>query len=175
MIFTPLPLEGAFVIDLNPISDERGFFARAWCQKEFEEAGIRSSFVQANLAASNRKGTLRGLHYQMAPHAEAKLFRCIRGVVFDVLVDLRADSATFRQWVGVELTQDNRKMVYVPEGFAHGYLALKDNTEVIYHVSAFYAPDAERGCRWDDPAFGIQWPRLTNYIISEKDRCWPLL
>jgi dTDP-4-dehydrorhamnose 3,5-epimerase len=175
MKFTKTGLDGAFVIEIEPRLDERGFFARAWCRREFEEAGIRSSFVQANLAASNRKGTLRGLHYQMPPHAEAKLLRCIRGAVFDVMVDLRRASPTFRQWAGVELTADNHKMVYIPEGFAHGYLSLEDDTEVLYYVSAFYAPDAEGGCRWDDPALGIQWPRLSSYILSEKDRQWPPL
>ncbi|MFZ7124524.1 MAG: dTDP-4-dehydrorhamnose 3,5-epimerase, partial [Desulfobacterales bacterium] len=173
MIFTPLRLEGAFVIDLEPRADDRGFFARAWCRKEFEAAGIHADFVQANLASSLRKGTLRGLHYQVSPHEEAKLLRCIRGAVFDVMVDLRAGSPTFRQWFGAELTADNRQMAYVPEGFAHGYVSLVDDTEVLYHVSAFYAPGAERGCRWDDPAFGIQWPRLPEFIISEKDRNWP--
>ncbi len=172
MIFTPLPLEGAFVVDLEPRGDERGFFARAWCRKEFAGAGIEVEFVQANLAQSLRKGTLRGMHYQIPPHAEAKMLRCIRGAVFDVMVDLRPDSPTYRKWAGVELTADNRKMVFVPEGFAHGYLTLEDETEVIYQVSAFYAPGAERGFRWDDPAFGIRWPEVPELVVSEKDRRW---
>jgi dTDP-4-dehydrorhamnose 3,5-epimerase len=173
MIFTPLSIEKAFVIDIELRSDDRGFFSRAWCRNEFERAGIRSRFVQANLAHSSRLGTLRGLHYQTAPHEEAKLLRCTRGAVFDVMVDLRVESPTFKQWVGIELTADNRRSVFVPEGCAHGYLTMTNDTEVLYQVSAFYSPEFERGLRWNDSAFGIEWPMMADYFISEKDQNWP--
>ncbi len=171
MIFTETKLPGAFVIDIERHGDARGFFARAWCEDEFAAQGLRPDFVQANVGFSTQKGTLRGLHYQAAPHQEAKLVRCTDGAVFDVMVDLRPDSPTHKQWVGVELSQENHRMLYVPEGFAHGYQSLRDQTEVFYLVSSFYAPDAEAGIRYDDPAFGIEWP-LDVAAISEKDRRW---
>jgi len=173
MKFTETGLDGAFVIEIEPRLDERGFFARGWCRREFEAAGIRINFVQANIAFSKNKGTLRGMHFQKAPHAEAKFLRCVRGAVFDVMIDLRTDSPTFKKWFGIELTADNHKMVFIPEGFAHGYLATVDDTEVFYLVSAFYSPDTEGGVRWDDPAFGVKWPMTGNLIISEKDKNWP--
>src|SRR5262249_49758163 len=139
-------------------SDERGGFARLWCRREFAEHGLNAAFVQCNGSFSARRGTLRGLHYQAAPYQEAKLVRCIRGAIFDVLVDLRRDSQTYLRWFGVELTADNWKMIYVPEGCAHGYLTLEDNVEVMYPVTSFYHPEAERGLRWDDPLVAIQWP-----------------
>ena len=135
--------------------------------------GIQFNFVQSNIAFSKKKGTLRGMHFQKAPHAEAKFLRCVRGAVFDVMIDLRPDSPTFKKWFGIELTADNHKMVFIPEGFAHGYLTTVDDTEVFYLVSAFYSPDAEGGVRWDDPAFGVKWPMTGNLIISEKDRSLP--
>lgn len=173
MIFTETELPGAFVIELERRGDERGFFARAWCRREFEERGLSGRIVQCNLSFNDRSGTLRGLHYQVAPSEETKLVRCISGAVYDVIVDLRPSSPTFKRWLGVELTADNRCALYVPEGFAHGYQTLIDGTETLYQVSEFYAPDAERGVRWDDPAFGIEWPEARELIISEKDLSWP--
>jgi len=172
MIFTETELTGAFVVELEKRGDERGFFARAWCQKEFEAQGITSLPVQANMGFSRHKGTLRGLHYQVAPDAESKLIRCVRGAIYDIIVDLRPDSPTYKQWLGVELTAENRKALYVPEGFGHAYLSLVDDTEVFYQVSAFYAPQSERGARWNDPAFGITLP-LEVQVITEKDQNWP--
>jgi dTDP-4-dehydrorhamnose 3,5-epimerase len=173
MIFHELQIKGAYVIDLDRREDPRGFFARAWCQREFEQQDLIHRLAQCNISFNLHRGTLRGLHYQVAPHSEVKLVRCTRGAIFDVLVDLRQDSHTFRQWQGLELTADNYRMLYVPEGFAHGYQTLVDNAEVFYQVSEFYHPAAERGLRWDDPAFGVQWP-IPDPIISDKDRGWPL-
>jgi dTDP-4-dehydrorhamnose 3,5-epimerase len=173
MIFTPASVDGAYVIDVEPREDERGFFARVWCEREFAEHGLTTRLVQWNLAFSHRRGTLRGLHFQSPPHAEAKLVRCTRGAIYDVIVDLRPASPTFTQWLGVELTADNRRMLYVPEGCAHGYQTLVDNTETLYPVTEFYTPEAEAGVRWDDPAFGIEWPDAKGALLSEKDRSWP--
>lgn len=173
MIFKETKLQGAFVIAIEKRQDERGFFARAWCKKEFEAHGLNVHLVQANLAFSQKKGTLRGMHYQVSPYEEAKLVRCIKGAIFDVAIDLRPDSATYKSWVGVELTDDNHKMLYIPENFAHGYQTLTDNAEVFYQVSQFYSPESERGVRWDDPAFGIKWPETDDVVVSEKDKNWP--
>lgn len=173
MIFKETKLEGTFIIEMEPIRDSRGFFARAWCQQEFEAHGLISSFVQANITFSPKRGTLRGLHYQVAPHEEVKLVRCTRGAIYDVIVDLRPESPTHKQWLGTELTADNRKMIYMPGGFAHGYQILMDETEVFYQVGQFYAPEYERGIRWDDPAFEIDWPIDSLLILSEKDERWP--
>jgi dTDP-4-dehydrorhamnose 3,5-epimerase len=173
MRFEETKLPGAFVIDLEPRVDARGFFARAWCHREFEEHGLTADLAQANIAFNRFPSTLRGLHYQLAPFEEAKLVRCTRGALYDVIVDLRPASATFLHWIGVELTADNRRMLYVPEGFAHGYQTLMPETEAFYQVTQFYAPDAERGVRWDDPAIGIEWPAASNRLISEKDQAWP--
>ena len=164
--------KGAFIIEVEKREDDRGFFARAWCKKEFEEHGLAATMVQSNIAFSRRKGTLRGLHYQGAPYGEVKVVRCTKGSLYDVMVDLRPGSSTYRQWVGVELTSGNHKMMYIPEGFAHGYQTLEDNTEVMYQVSQFYFPDFERGIRYDDPGIGIDWP-LIDKIISDKDKGWP--
>lgn len=172
MIFTPTKLPGAYLVDIERRQDERGFFARSWCQQEFQAQGLASCMVQANLSFNNKQGTLRGLHYQRAPYAEAKLVRCTRGAIWDVIVDLRPASPTYRQWLGAELTDENYRMLYVPEGFAHGYLTLADSVEVTYQVTQFYAPGAEAGLRWDDPAFGIEWP-IAVQVISEKDSRWP--
>ncbi len=163
----------ACVLDFQSFGDERGFFTRAFCAKEFAKAGLPVNMVQANLAGSAAKGTLRGLHYQVAPHEEAKLLRCIRGAVFDVVVDIRPESSTYGAWFGVELTAENRRMMFVPAGCAHGYLTLEDNSEVYYLVSEFYEPTAEKGIKWDDPAFGIKWPLTDNLVISDKDKKWP--
>ncbi|WP_076667762.1 dTDP-4-dehydrorhamnose 3,5-epimerase [Pontibacter indicus] len=174
MIFTETKLKGAYIIDIKKLEDERGFFGRAYCQKEFEEHGLNTNLVQANVSYNYKKGTLRGMHMQLAPHAETKLVRCTRGAIFDVIIDLRPDSETYKQWIGVELTADNYRMLYVPEGFAHGYMTLEDNSDVMYQVTAFYAAGAERGHRWNDPAFNIQWP-MEPVVISEKDQQHPLL
>lgn len=173
MIFNPTPLAGAFVIELEMIADERGFFARTFCRKTFAERGLNPSLVQGNLCYTRYRGTVRGLHFQRAPHGEAKLLRCVAGAVYDVIVDLRPESDTYLGWTGVELSADNRKMFYVPEGFANGYQSLIDHSEVIYQVSQFYTPEAEAGIRWDDPLFGIRWPITEKTIVSDKDRRWP--
>jgi dTDP-4-dehydrorhamnose 3,5-epimerase len=173
MHFSETPIAGAHVIDLEPRRDDRGFFARVWCRDEFASHGLSAEFVQCNDAFSARRGTLRGLHYQVAPHAEAKLIQCVRGAIFDVVVDLRPGSPTFRQWFGTELSAENHRMMYVPQGCAHGYLTLEDATEIVYPVTHAYRPGAERGVRWDDPQFGIAWPRAGSIIVSDKDRQWP--
>jgi dTDP-4-dehydrorhamnose 3,5-epimerase len=173
MKFFPTELEGSFVIELEPIQDDRGYFARTYCAQEFEAQKITESFVQANTAFSHRKGTLRGMHYQRAPYAEAKLVRCIHGAAFDVIIDLRPESASYCKWFGVELTFQNNRLLYIPKGFAHGYQTLTDRTELFYMVSAFYTPQAELGIRWNDPRFGIEWPIVDDVNISEKDRAWP--
>lgn len=173
MEFTNL-LGGAYLIDIDPRGDERGFFARAWCRREFEDHGLNADLKQANLSHNLHKGTLRGLHYQQAPHAETKLVRCFRGAIYDVVVDLRPDSDTYLQWAGAELTPDNMRALYVPEGFAHGFQTLADDTLVFYQVTAFYTPGAEGGLRYDDPAIGVEWP-LSVSSISDKDAAWPYL
>lgn len=171
MNFTPTILKGAFEIELNKLKDERGFFARAWCEKEFAEHGLTPIVHQCNVSYNIKKGTLRGMHYQVAPYQEAKTVRCTRGAIYDVIIDLRKDSATYKQWIGVELTADNYKMLHVPEDFGHGFITLEDNTEVTYQVSEFYTPGAEKGIRWDDPLFNIDWPEKIQ-VISEKDANW---
>ncbi|MFV9690027.1 MAG: dTDP-4-dehydrorhamnose 3,5-epimerase [Desulfobacteria bacterium] len=173
MIFKETKLQGVFIIEIEKRQDERGFFARAWCKKEFEAHGLNVHLVQANLAFSQKKGTLRGMHYQMSPYEEAKLVRCIKGAIFDVAIDLRSDSPTYKEWVAVELTEDNHKTFYIPENFAHGYQTLTDSTELFYQVSQFYSPKSECGVRWNDPVFGIEWPETDNLMISEKDKNWP--
>ncbi len=172
MKFNETPLADAYVIELEPMADERGFFARGWCSREFEEHGLAANIAQANVAFTHSAGTLRGVHYQVAPHEEAKLVRCTSGALFDVIVDIRPDSATFGHWYGVELSAENRKMLYVPQGFAHGYQTLTDGTEAFYQVSEFYAPGAEQGIRYDDARFAIEWP-LAIQVISDKDANWP--
>jgi len=172
MRFTPTPIAGAFVLDLEKRSDERGFFARVWCQRELEEHGLNASFVQCNTSFSDERGTLRGLHYQTAPYGEAKLIGCTRGRVFDAIVDVRPDSPSYLQSFGIELTDENRSMVYVPEGCAHGYLTLADDCEVVYPVTQFYQPRAEAGLRWNDPVVSIAWPEIPR-IVSPKDQAWP--
>jgi dTDP-4-dehydrorhamnose 3,5-epimerase len=172
MIFRETALKDAYVVDLEKREDVRGFFARAWCGKEFEKHGLIPRVVQANTSFNKKKGTMRGMHYQIAPHAETKAIRCLKGAIFDVIIDLRPDSPSYKKWFGVELTAENRTMLYVPEQFAHGFITLEDNTEVFYLVSEYYAPDCERGIRYDDPAFGIAWPAQIE-AISEKDKTWP--
>jgi dTDP-4-dehydrorhamnose 3,5-epimerase len=169
MIFEETKLSGVFEINLEPAHDSRGFFARSWCQKEFENLGLDPKVVQCNVSFNIRKGTLRGMHYQAAPNAEAKLVRCTSGSIYDVVVDLRAQSPTFKTWIAVVLTTDRRNMIYVPQGCAHGFLSLEDNTEVFYQMSEFYSPQSARGVRWDDPAFQIAWPAQVE-VISERDQ-----
>jgi dTDP-4-dehydrorhamnose 3,5-epimerase len=172
MTFTELKLKGAYAIDLERKEDPRGFFARSWCRTEFGDHGLCEEFVQINVGFSTKMGTLRGMHYQTAPHQEVKVVRCTMGAIYDVIIDLRPESPTFKQWTGVELNSGNHRMLYVPEGFAHGYQTLADNTEINYQTSRFYAPESARGNRYDDPAFGIEWP-LAVSSISDPDRSWP--
>lgn len=173
MIFTQTKLRGAFVVEIEKISDFRGFFARAWCQNEFKEQGLNPDLCQANYSFNHKKGTIRGLHYQLPPHGECKLMRCIRGATYNAIIDVRPDSPTYKQWFGVKLTADNHKMLYVPEGFANGYQSLEDNTEALYSASEFYSPGAEKCVRWNDPTFGIDWPITDNVVVSEKDSNTP--
>lgn len=172
MKFIETPLSGAFIIELEKRGDDRGFFARAFCEREFRQHGLNPRIVQMNNSLSSQRGTLRGIHYQLAPKAEDKTFRCIRGSLFDVVVDLRPDSATFLQHFAVELTAENRKMVHVPQGCANSFLTLEDNTEILYFTSEFYSPENERGIRFNDPKLGIQWP-MEPVVISDKDRNHP--
>lgn len=174
MLFAETKLKGAFIIDVELKEDDRGAFARAFCAKEFEQHQLKSFVAQCNLSFNHKKGTLRGMHYQLAPACETKLVRCTRGAIYDVIIDLRPNSPTYRQHIGVELTEDNRRSLYVPEMFAHGYQTLTDDAEVMYQVSEFYTPGCERGARHDDPVFGIQWP-IPVSVISEKDSNWPLI
>ena len=172
MIFKEARLKGAYVIELEQLQDERGLFARSFCQKEFEEHGLNPCIVQCNISYNKKKGTLRGMHYQVPPYEEAKVVSCIRGSMYDVIIDLRPDTDTYCQWFAIELSASNYKMLYIPEGFAHGFQTLEDDTAVFYQMSEFYHPECARGVRWDDPAFGIKWP---DYIrsVSEKDQQYP--
>lgn len=172
MIFTETRLKGAFIIDVKKLEDSRGFFGREWCKKEFEEHGLNPNIVQTNVSYSKVKGTLRGMHYQVAPYSECKTIRCTAGALYDVIVDIRKDSPTFKQWIGIELTAESYKMIYVPEGFAHGFITLEDHTAVNYMVTEYYAPGAEAGIKFDDPAFNIKWPFKPG-IISERDNSLP--
>jgi dTDP-4-dehydrorhamnose 3,5-epimerase len=172
MIFTETPLKGAFVIDPEKLEDERGFFARTWCQREAAAYGLQPRWLQCNISFNKQKGTMRGMHYQVAPFAEAKLVRCTMGAIYDVIIDLRPEAPTFRQWVAIELSAHNHRMLHIPEGFAHGFLTLDDNTEVFYQMSEFYAPAYARGVRWNDPAFHIEWP-IDVCVIADRDRNYP--
>ena len=172
MIFRETGLSGAYAIEPQRIEDERGFFARSWCRREFEGRGLNPNLVQCNISYNAAKGTLRGMHYQLAPFEEAKLIRCTRGSLYDVIVDIRPASPTFGTSFGLTLTSENRTMLYVPEGFAHGFLTMEDHTEVFYQMSQFYAPEHARGFRWSDPAFAIQWPGEVR-VISDRDRSYP--
>ena len=173
MVFRGTKLDGVWVIEPTRVEDDRGFFARTWCQLEFEQRRLNPRLVQCSISYNRRKGTLRGMHFQAAPHQEAKLVRCTRGASFNVVVDLRPESTTFAQWFGTELTGDNHRMLYIPEGVAHGFQTLEDETELFYQMSEVYHPESARGVRWDDPAFAILWP-LPPAIMSEKDRGFPL-
>lgn len=172
MIFRETAIPGVHVVEIEPRSDHRGLFARSWCEREFAEHGLNTRLVQISLSFNKRRGTVRGMHYQAAPHAEAKLVRCTRGAIWDVALDLREQLPTYRQHVGVELTADNRRALYIPEGVAHGFQTLEDDTEVLYQMSEFYAPEAGRGVRYDDPAFAIPWP-ISEVILLDRDRTYP--
>lgn len=172
MKFTETKLKGAFIVEIEKLTDDRGFFARAWCRKEFEAHGLTSAVVQANVSFNRKRGTLRGMHYQIAPFQESKLIRCTRGAIYDVIIDLRPESPTYKEWIGVELTADNYTLFFVPEDFSHGFITLMDDTEITYQVSQFYTPGSEKGIRFNDPTFNIQWP-LEVSVISDKDSNWP--
>ena len=172
MKFQETPLKDAYLIDLEKRGDDRGFFARVFCTNEFKDHGLIESFVQVNNSSSADVGTLRGMHYQLAPHRETKVVRCIKGSLWDCIVDLRPESPTFKQWFGAELSAENRTMMYAPQGFAHGFITLQPDTEAFYFTDAFYAPDAERGLRYNDPAIGIEWPTEPK-VLSDKDANWP--
>lgn len=172
MRFTPTPLAGAYLIDLEKREDDRGFFSRLYCEQEFLKYNLSNHFVQANNSYSVSKGTLRGLHYQLTPYEETKLVRCVKGSFYDVILDLRPDSPTFGQSFGATLSEQNRTMMYVPQGFAHGFLTLEDHSEVLYFVSQYYSKERERGVRWDDPTFSIRWPTVPS-IVSDRDQSHP--
>ena len=172
MKFIETPLYGAYIIEIEPVMDERGFFARSWCREEFEALSLNTSIAQCGISYNLLKGTLRGLHYQESPFEEAKLVRCTRGAIYDVIADIRPSSPTYKKWSAFELTAQNHRTLYVPEGFAHGFQSLEDETEVFYQLSEFYHPEAARGIRWDDPLFNFDWP-LEGRIISERDLRFP--
>ncbi|HTJ23518.1 MAG TPA: dTDP-4-dehydrorhamnose 3,5-epimerase [Gemmatimonadaceae bacterium] len=172
MIFSATPLAGAYVVDVEQRADDRGFFARTWCQREFADMGLSHDVVQCNLSHTTRRGTLRGMHWQAAPYGEAKLVRCTRGSIWDVIIDLRPDSPTYTRHFGVELTSVSARALFVPEGFAHGYVTLEDETDVFYQMSQFYEPSAARGVRWNDPAFGIAWP-ISDPLLHPRDAHYP--
>jgi dTDP-4-dehydrorhamnose 3,5-epimerase len=174
LIFKETTLPGAYVIEPEKIGDERGYFARIWCKRELQQHGLKGDLAQSNVGFSHRKGTLRGLHFQKSPYAEVKIVRCTKGSIFDVIVDLRPDSRTYKGWFGVELSDENSRMIYVPEGFAQGYMTLTDNTEMNYHTSEFYNTEAASGVRYNDIDIGIRWP-LNPTVISQQDRNWPLI
>ena len=173
MKFSETILKGAYIIEIEPMEDERGFFSRMICAREFEELGLNPQFVQSNISFNRRKGTLRGMHFQEHPHEEEKLVRCTRGAIYDVIVDLRKDSPTHMQWVSVEMSDRNRRMLYIPKGLAHGFQTLTDDVEINYHHTNFYHPLSAKGVRWNDPAFGIEWPEVSGRTISEADKNWP--
>lgn len=172
MRFLPTDLSGALIVEVEPRGDERGLFARTFCEREFAAAGLPSRFVQCNTSFNVKRGTLRGMHYQLPPYEEGKLVRCTQGAVFDVIVDLRREQPTYSQWRGFELTAANRMALYIPPGFAHGFQTLADGAEVFYHMTEFYIPGQEAGVGWDDPAFGVRWP-LPDPTLSERDRSYP--
>lgn len=172
MKFQETKLAGAYIVNLNLLQDDRGFFSRMFCREEFQQHGLVPDVMQGNMSWNKTRGTLRGMHYQHDPYQETKFIRCTRGAIYDVIIDLRKDSTTYQEWIGVELTADNRTALFVPKDFAHGFITLEDNTEVFYLVSQSYQPGSEGGIRWDDPRFNIEWP-LTPTCISPKDAAWP--
>jgi len=167
--FIETSLSGAFIVEPEQLKDERGFFARTFCRREFEARGLETEFIQHSISYNHKQGIVRGMHYQADPYQEVKLVRCTRGSIYDVILDLRESSPTYCQWQAVELTDDNWQALYIPEGFAHGFQTLSDHCEVLYQISQYYQPDAARGVRWDDPAFGINWP-ISAPILSDRDR-----
>lgn len=167
-------VKGAYTLELEKIEDERGFFARTWCQEELASQGLDGELAQCSLSFNHKKGTLRGMHFQVPPHGETKIVRCAKGAIFDVIIDLRAQSSTYLKWVGVELSAENRTMLYIPKGFAHGFQTLADDSEVFYFISSTYHPESARGVYWNDPAFQIIWPEAENRVISGKDQEWPM-
>ena len=173
MVFTETRIKGAFLIEPEVLKDERGFFARTFCEREFAERGLVTRFVQCSVSFNARRATLRGMHYQCAPHEEVKVVRCTRGAVYDVVLDLRPGSPTRGRWAAAELSEENHRSFYVPPGCAHGFLTLQDETELFYQISDFYHPESARGVRWDDPAFGIEWPRVGPLVMSDRDRNYP--
>ena len=173
MIFTPLSLLGAYIVDIKPLTDDRGFFARSFCMNQFSDHKLRTNIAQCNISFNAKRGTLRGMHFQTPPKAEAKLVRCTRGRIHDVIIDLRPESPTYCRWEAVEMSGSDHRALYIPERFAHGFQTLEDETEVFYQMFEFYSPDHAAGVRWDDPAFGIRWP-LPEPIISDRDRSYPL-
>jgi len=172
MIFKETKLSGACIIEIERLQDERGYFARSWCRREFEKAGLIANIAQCNVSRTIKKGTLRGMHFQLPPYRETKLVRCTKGAILDVIVDLRPESATHKEWMSIELTEENHTMLYVPQGFGHGFQTLTDHAEVFYEVSEFYSLEHAAGVRYNDPAFHITWP-LEPTVISQKDRSWP--
>jgi dTDP-4-dehydrorhamnose 3,5-epimerase len=172
MKFIETSLAGAFLIDIEPVVDERGFFARAWCWREFEQHGLNPDLKQCNISSSRKRGTIRGMHYQIAPYQEDKLVRVTQGAIYDIIIDLRPFSSTYKEWIGVELTADSYRMIYVPKGFAHGFQTLMDKTEVFYQMSEFFTPEYYTGFRWNDPIFNLRWP-VEEKIISAKDQSFP--
>jgi len=172
MIFKETKLRGAFIMELEKFEDDRGFFAHSWSPKDLIERGLEALLVESAISFNKKKGTLRGMHYQEAPYGQTKIVRCTMGSMYDVIIDLRTGSPTFKQWVGLELSGSNRLMLYIPKGFAHGFQTLEDKTEVFYNMSDIYAPDSSRGVRWNDPAFGVLWPLPRNVIMNERDRSY---
>jgi len=172
MIFTEIQLKGVYIIEPERLADERGFFARTWCQKELASYGLENRLAQCSISYNPKKGTLRGMHFQTAPWEEVKIVRCTCGAIYDVVIDLRPGSPTFKKWFGLTLSQEKRNMIYIPKGFAHGFMTLSDQVEVFYQISQFYVPDHADGVRWNDPAFGIQWP-MEVQLISERDNTYP--
>jgi dTDP-4-dehydrorhamnose 3,5-epimerase len=171
--FVETKLKGAFILEAERFEDQRGFFTRTWSRREFAKQGLNTDFVESNVSFNLRRGTLRGMHYQVSPHAQEKIVRCTMGAIYDVAIDLRSESPTFKEWVAVELSERNRTMFFIPAGFAHGFLTLEDNSEVFYQMSNYYAPESARGVRWDDPAFDILWPATEGMIIIARDREYP--
>ena len=168
MIFSETKLSGSYIIEIEKIEDERGFFARTWDREEFSKIELDSEFIQSSISQNKKKGTIRGMHYQTKPYEESKIVRCAKGRIFDVIIDLRPDSKTFKEWFSIELSADNYKMLYIPKGFAHGFQTLEDNTEIFYDISQLYKPEYSKGIRWDDKTFGIKWP-LKVSLISQRD------
>jgi len=173
VVFVETKLQGVYIIEAERREDARGFLARTFCQREFEAHGLNPRVAQCSTSFNKRKGTLRGIHYQVAPYAEVKVVRCTAGIIYDVALDLRPDSPTYKEWVGIELTEENRRAIYIPAGCGHGFQTIVDDSEVYYQISEFYYPEFARGIRWDDPAFGVQWPLREGVTLSDKDRSYP--